>query len=221
MAPSVIGGAIIPLTVYFLVRHHVNGDAVALAVAGIPAAAWVLLQWIRRRHLDPIGAIVVLGFAGGLIASAALGGNAFVLKVRDSAFTCLLGIACLVSLRFGRPVMFYLGRTLSAGDNPARQLAYNELWDHPNGPHAFRVITGLWGVGLLVDAGLRLVLAATLTTGAFLAVSPAAAGLLFSGLFAVSMWYSRTTHKRGEQAGRHEEPSLELGLQPASPPAER
>jgi hypothetical protein len=192
------------------VRHHVNGDAIALALAGLPAAAWLFVQWVRQRRLDPIGAAVVLGFVGGLIISAALGGNAFVLKVRDSAFTCLLGIACLVSLRFRRPVMFYLGRALSAGDDPARLAAYNGLWVRPGGPHVFRVITAFWGVGLICDAGLRLLLAATLSTGAFLATSPAAAGVIFCGLFVFALWYSRSARKRGGTAL----PSR-LGSQPA------
>jgi hypothetical protein len=199
MAPSVIGGAIIPLAVYYLVRHQVNGDAVALAIAGIPAATWVLVQWLRLRHIDPIGAIVLCGFIGGLIVSAALGGDAFVLKARDSALTFLLGVACLLSLRFRRPVMFYMGRSLSTGGNRARRAAYDGLWDRPGGPHAFRVITAVWGVGLIADAGLILLLASTLTTRVFLATSPSASTVLLSGLFAFSMWYIRAAQRSDRQ----------------------
>jgi hypothetical protein len=199
MAPSVIGGAVIPLAVYYLVRHQVNSDAVALAIAGIPAAAWVLVQWVRHRHIDPIGAIVLCGFVGGLIISAALGGDAFVLKVRDSALTFLLGVACLVSLRIRRPVMFYIGRSLSAGANPARRAAYDGLWDRPGGPHAFRVITAVWGVGLIGDAGLILLLGSTLTTGVFLATSPSVSTALLSGLFAFSVWYIRAAQRPDPQ----------------------
>jgi hypothetical protein len=196
IAPSVVGGAIVPLAVYYLVRHEAGSDAAALAIAGIPAAGWVTLQWVRHRRVDPIGAIVVLGFAGGLAVSAALGGSAFVLKVRDSAFTCLLGLACFLSLRFRRPVMFYLGRSFSAGDDPDRRAAYEGLWTLPGGPHTFRVITAVWGVGLICDAGLRVMLAASLPTGAFLATSPTAAGLMFSALFAFTVWYSRAARRR-------------------------
>jgi hypothetical protein len=199
MAPSVIGGAIIPLAVYYLVRHEVNGDAVALAIAGIPAAVWVLVQWMRHRRIDPIGAIVLCGFIGGLIVSTALGGDAFVLKVRDSALTFLLGLVCLLSLRFRRPVMFYIGRTLSAGGNRAREAAYDGLWERPGGPHAFRVITAVWGVGLIGDAGLILLLASTLTTGVFLATSPTASTVLLSGLFAFSVWYIRASQRTERQ----------------------
>jgi hypothetical protein len=216
MAPSVVGGAVIPLAVYYLVRHEVNGDAVALAIAGIPAAAWVIVQRVRLRHIDPIGAIVLCGFIGGLIISAALGGDAFVLKVRDSALTFLLGVACLLSLRFRRPVMFHIGRSLSAGANPARQAAYDGLWDRPGGPHAFRVITAVWGVGLIGDAGLILLLASTLTTGVFLATSPSMSTVLLSGLFAFSVWYIRAA-----QIADRQQLTWRGGPEPAATPIER
>ena len=66
IAPSVVGGAIVPLAVYYLVRSHVGSDADALAIAGIPAAIWVIGQFMRRRRIDPIGAIVLFGFVVGL-----------------------------------------------------------------------------------------------------------------------------------------------------------
>jgi hypothetical protein len=184
IAPSAIGGAIVPLGVYFAVRHQVHGDAAALMIAGIPATAWVTFSWLRHRQLDPIGAIVLAGFIAGVSASYAMGGNAFVLKVRDSAFTCLFGIACLVSVRIRqRPIMFYLGRTLSAGDDPIRAATYDQLWDMPPARATFRIITTMWGFGLILDAATRVLLALALPTGVFLVVSPATAAVWIGGMF--------------------------------------
>jgi hypothetical protein len=200
MAPSTIGGALVPLAVYYLVRHHVSGDAVALAIAGIPAAGWVAIQWVRTRAIDPIGAMFLFGFLAGLGASYALGGSAFVLKVRDSAFTALLGIACLVSLRLGeRPAMFYAGRALSAGDSPRRQKVYDDLWTLPPARAVFEIITALWGVVLVLESGLRVILALVLPTGAFLAASPALAGVLLGGSGAFTMWFTKWARTRSEE----------------------
>jgi len=197
IAPSAIGGAGVPLAVYYLVRSHVGGDAVALAIAGIPAALWVSLQWIRRRRIDPIGAIVLSGFVVGLIVSSALGGNAFVLKVRDSAFTFLFGVASLVSARFARrPLTFYVGRALSAGANQRRVQLYDQLWERPAARATFWVINLVWGIGLICDAAVRVVLAANLSTGAFLAASPVT-GFAFIGSMAVfTVWLvGRSRHR--------------------------
>ena len=198
MAPSVVGGAIVPLAAYYLVRSHVHGDAVALAIAGAFPAAWIAFEWVRRRRIDPIGAIVLFGFIAGLIASVALGGNAFVLKARDSAFTALFGLACLGSLGASRPMMFFIGRALSAGDDPEKIQAFNQLWELPNGDRVFKVITVTWGVGLVCEAGLRVVLAVVLATGPFLAVSPVLGGIFYGGLFAFTVWYSKTIRRRVE-----------------------
>lgn len=198
MAPSVVWGALIPLAVYYLVRAHVHGDAPALVIAGAVPAAWVVVQLVRTRRVDPIGCITLFGFAAGVVASAALGGNAFVLKVRDSAFTALFGLACLASLAAARPAMFYIGRALSAGGDREKSAAFDALLDLPGGSRTFRVITAVWGAGLIGEAAARVVLAVGLPTGAFLAASPVLAGLVFGGLFLFTVKYAALARRRGE-----------------------
>ncbi|MHB1487836.1 MAG: VC0807 family protein [Acidimicrobiales bacterium] len=207
MAPSVVGGALVPLAVYYLVRRHVHGDAVALAIAGAFPAAWVGIEWVRKRRVDPIGAIVLFGFVAGLIASVALGGNSFVLKVRDSVFTSLFGLACLISLAFPKPLMFFIGKALSAGDDPERQMAFDTLWNLDGGPRVFAIITGVWGVGLIIEATARTIMALVLGTGTFLALSPVLAGVVYGLLFAFTVWYSRWARRRTVNPGMTELPS--------------
>jgi hypothetical protein len=206
LGPGAIGGALVPLAVYYIVRPHVGGDAPALMIAGAPAAAWVAVGWVRTRRIDPIGSIVLFGFLAGILASLLLGGNAFVLKVRDSAFTGLFALACLASLAWRRPIMFFIGRALSAGNDAAKLMAYEELWSLPTAPRTFRIITAVWGLGLLVEAGARVALAVVLPTGAFLAVSPVLGGLVIGGLFAFTVWFSKRARRLGEVA------ALEQGL---------
>jgi len=198
LGPGAIGGGLVPLAVYAVVRPQVGGDAPALMIAGVPAAGWVLLQWARKRSIDPIGCIVLFGFVAGIITSVLLGGSAFVLKVRDSAFTALFGLACLASLLAPRPVMFFIGRALSAGTDEVKLAAYDELWTLPTAPRTFRIVTAAWGLGLLGEAALRVVLAEALPTAAFLAASPVLAGVVIGGLFAFTVWFSRRARRLGE-----------------------
>ena len=196
--PGAIGGAVVPLAAYYLVRGHVHGDAPALMIAGFPAAAWVALQWVRQKRIDPIGSIVLFGFVAGIVSSLLLGGSAFVLKVRDSAFTGLFAVACLASLARPRPIMFYVGRALSAGNDPAKLAAYEELWAMPTAPRTFRLITAAWGACLLSEAAARVLLAVALPTGAFLAVSPVLGGVVIGGLFAFTVWFAKRARRLGE-----------------------
>jgi hypothetical protein len=200
--PSIVGGAVVPLAVYYLVRQHVGSDATALIIAGIFPAAWVIIQFIRKRVVDPIGAVVLLGFATGVTASMLLGGNAYVLKVKDSAFTALFGLGCLVSIFVAkRPAMFYVGRFLSTGNDPERVVAYNELHDLPHGERTFRILTGVWGAGLLLEASSRLILAAFVPTGIFLAISPVITAVCVGGMFAFTVRYAKRAQRLG--AGPH------------------
>lgn len=198
MLPSIIGGAVVPLGVYYLVRHHVRTDADALIIAGLFPVAWIIVQFIRTRRVDPVGVIVLFGFVIGVVTSTLMGGNAYVLKARDSAFTALFGIACLISLVAAkRPAIFYVGRFLSAGDDPAKMDAYDQLHEMPTGQRTFKVLTAVWGVGLLIEASSRLVLAAFLATGVFLAVSPVITAVCVGGLFAFTVRYSNRARARG------------------------
>lgn len=199
LTPSAIGGAVVPILVYFVVRRHVHGDAPALAIAGIPAAGWVLFEAVRRRTLDPIGTIVLLGFVAGISASWALGGNAFVLKARDSAFTALVALASLLSLVFARkPLMFHIGRGLSAGADPERQRLFDELWDIPPSRAVFRLVTVAWGAGLLLEAGGRLLAAWALPTSTFVVVNPLMSATVLGTLFAFTVWFTRWSRARVE-----------------------
>ena len=141
LLPSLVFGAAVPIAVYFAVRSHVHTDAQALIIAG-SVLGRVDPHPVRRASasVDFVGAIVLFGFAVGVVSSTLLGGNAYVLKVRDAFFTALFGIACIVTIyTHDRPALFYVGRYLSAGNDPSKVAAYNELHDIPIGaPHVPR-----------------------------------------------------------------------------------
>jgi hypothetical protein len=50
-------------------------------------------------------------------------------------------------------MMFFIGRALSAGEDPEKVRAFNQLWELPSGARVFKVITLTWGVGLICEAG--------------------------------------------------------------------
>ena len=193
--PSLVFGAALPIAVYFGVRSHVDTDAQALIAAGSVSVAWILVQFVRQRRVDFVGAIVLFGFAVGVVSSTLLGGNSYVLKVRDAFFTAIFGIACIVTVyTHDRPVFFYVSRYLSAGNDPAKVAAYDQLHEVERGRHTFRVLSVVWGIGLVVEASLRMVLAGSLHTSTFLAVSPFITATVIGSLFAFTVVYT----KRGQ-----------------------
>ena len=190
--PSVVWGAILPLGIYFLVRSHVQTDTQALIIAGGFSAAWVVFQFVRQRRIDLVGVIVLSGFAVGVGSAELLGGNSYMLKVRDAFFTAIFGAVCIITIfTHRRPALFYVGRYLSAGQDPAKMAAYDELHEVPIGRHTFRVLSVVWGIGLIVEAGSRMTLAELLPTGTFLEVSPFVTGSVLGSLFAFTVVFVR------------------------------
>jgi hypothetical protein len=190
--PSLVFGAALPIAVYFGVRSHVHTDAQALIAAGSVSVAWILVQFVRQRRVDFVGAIVLFGFAVGVASSTLLGGNSYVLKVRDAFFTAIFGIACIVTIyTHDRPAFFYVSRYLSAGNDPAKVAAYNRLHELETGRHTFRVLSVAWGIGLVVEGTFRMALAGALPTGTFLAMSPFITATIIGSLFAFTVVYTK------------------------------
>jgi hypothetical protein len=192
LLPSLIFGAAVPIGVYFAVRPHVSTDAEGLIAAGSVSVVWILIEFVRKRRVDFVGAIVLFGFVIGVVSSTLLGGNAYMLKVRDAFFTALFGIACVVTVyTHDRPALFYVGRYLSAGNDPTKVAAYNELHEIPTARHVFRVLSVVWGIGLVIEASTRMVLAEALHTGTYVAVSPFITASTIGSLFAFTLLYSK------------------------------
>ena len=193
LLPSLIFGAALPIAVYFAVRPHLSTDAEGLIVAGSVSVVWILIQFVRKRQIDFVGAIVLFGFLVGVVSSTLLGGNAYVLKVRDAFFTALFGIACIVTIyTHDRPALFYVSRYLSAGNDPAKVAAYNQLHEIPTARHVFRVLSVVWGIGLVIEATARMTLAEALHTSTYVAVSPFITAIVIGSLFAFTVVYSKS-----------------------------
>ncbi|HUW65114.1 MAG TPA: hypothetical protein VMW83_10550 [Spirochaetia bacterium] len=62
-------------------RSVFGNDTIALALAGAFPAVRTIVLWVRRRRVDWISVIGVLGFAGALAASALLGGGSLPYKL--------------------------------------------------------------------------------------------------------------------------------------------
>jgi hypothetical protein len=211
LLPSLVFGAAVPIAVYFAVRPHVSSDAEGLIVAGSVSVAWILIQFVRSRSVDFVGAIVLFGFLVGVVSSLLLGGNSYMLKVRDAFFTALFGIACIVTIyTHDRPALFYVGRYLSAGNDPTKVAAYNDLHEVPTARHVFRVLSVVWGIGLVVEASARMTLAGVLHTGTYVAVSPFISAITIGSLFTFTIVYT----KRAE----FEAAALMTSIAPATEP---
>ena len=194
LAPKIVLAGVLPFIGYTLLRPHVHSDATALAAVMVFPLADIAIERIRRGRFEPIGMIALFGIVLGLIGAVVFHGNAMLLKLRESVFTGAFGFVCFASLLAARPAMFYLARAFATGGEPKAIEEFNTIWDRPGAARRFKKVTAVWGFGLLAEAMVRTVLAYTLPTSQFLAVTP----VLGWGVIGLLVWYSIRQRRAGE-----------------------
>jgi hypothetical protein len=190
LAPSILVSGVVPLVVYAVVRPHVGDDATALLAGATVPAAYTLAKLAWRRRLDPIGVLGVLAFGIGVLVLVASGGSPLVLKLQDAVVTGPLGVVCLASVAIGRPLHLTVFRLL-ARRNPS----FERVVHAPGSRRSSTVITALLGSMMVAHALVLLVLALSLPTASFLAVSRPV-GLAVLGVGVVALVRYRNQRRR-------------------------
>jgi hypothetical protein len=202
--PSLVIDGVLPFLTYVLLTSYAPrvSQVVALGLSATFPTVNGLVAIVRRRHVDIIGAIVLVSIAVSIVA-VLVGGDAKLLLIRESFVTGAVGVLCLTSLLWPRPLIFYIGRQFSVGDDPAGITEFNALWQSPRARHTFRVMTIVWAIGWMSEFALRVVMVWTLSIPVVLAISPFVFNGITMSLIAWTLAYGRRQRQRGaeERAG--------------------
>lgn len=189
----------LPLAGYYAMHVLGASDWTALLVAA--AAAGVRLLWVlaRDRRVTWFGAVMLAVFGISLVL-ALLGGDPRLVLVRDSFVTTGVGLVFLASLLATRPLTFAALKSWQ----PVMAAEIDALWDTvPGVRRSFRLCTVVWGLGLLVEAGLRIpviyVLPLDVAVGASSAMQVAV--LVGLGVWNVMYWIRVRRRLAGREAG--------------------
>jgi hypothetical protein len=189
--------AFFPLLLYRLSKRYVSpSEFTALVVATTFPLGKSIFDVAKRRRLDPISVIVLLGIGASAIALLA-GGSPRLLLMRESLFTAVFGLACFGSLLGPRPLMFYFGRHFIAGSDATRQRRYEAAWALPEVRFTSRLITVVWGSVYLGEFAIRVALIFLVPVAWVLAISPV---LLGSLTLATIVWTFRYAKRARERA---------------------
>ena len=167
----------IPLACYWVAKRFFAATELrALLVATIFPLFQSAAGLARRRELDPIASIVLLGIVTSVLALT-LGGDPRLLLIRESFFTAAFGVACLLSLAvFPRPIMFYFGRYLMAERDPVRRSHFDASWNDPVVRRGHRLVTLVWGLVYVAEFVVRVAMVYRLPSATVLALSPVVMG---------------------------------------------
>jgi hypothetical protein len=186
---------VLPLVLAQWLLHQGRSPVVALGIAALFPLGDGVVSALRRR-VDLLSVASLAALVLGIALSFATGNAAFAIAEK-SVFTGLFGIVFLVSLLFPRPLIFHLGRQFNTAGDPAAQAAWDANWSNPGFRRVLRLMTAVWGVGLLAEAAMRIVVALTLTPAVAIVISPV---LAIGAIALLILWTSGYARRARERA---------------------
>ena len=103
--------------------------------------------------------------------AALIGGDERLILLRESFVTGILGLVFLGSLATRRPLIYYFALRFTVGKTQEDQAAFADNWNVPYVRKVLRILTAGWGIVLLGEALLKIVLVYSLSVSTFLAIS--------------------------------------------------
>lgn len=183
----------LPVGTYYAMHALGASDTVALLAGTLAAGARMAVVAIRSRRITPFSALMFAVYAVGLGLSLVSGDPHFLL-VKESFGTGVVGLGCLASLVVGRPLI------LEAMENLPTSRSADVVGRYATEPavrRTVRVLTAVWGVGLLVDALVRIPIVYALPISAGVAVSPVLSFAFLAVLGAATALIVRRARRTG------------------------
>ena len=182
-----------PLVGYYALHLLGASDWVALLVATLAAGLRLVWVAVRSREITWFAAVMLAVFGLGL-ALAFVGGDPRFLLVKDSFGTALVGLVFLASLFSRKPLTLSAFQTWQPKEAAEMAGFYRTL---PPIRRMFRRSAVVWGIGLLLEAIVRIPLIYLLPIDVMVGLSTAMMVTVIVGLSVWNGWYGK---RAGAQA---------------------
>ncbi len=194
LLPSLLINIVCTLIIYTLLSPHFPPTSIIpLLIASLFPVLGNIVNILRHHRLDIIGVMILIGLAVSVIAIL-LGGSPQLLLIRELFTTGAIGLVLLVSLVLPRPLGYNFARQFLTANDPTKVAGFESLWQIPFFRKSLRGGTIFWGVLLLGEFLLRIIMVFTLPVVFVLAFSPIVVnGLLIGGIVVSVIWAKRIT----------------------------
>jgi hypothetical protein len=181
----------LPVVTYYVLHAAGVSNWFALLAATLVAGARIALVAIRQRMLNALAFVMLVIYGLGLALTFATGDVRF-LVLKDSIGTGVLGLLFLCFALAGHPLTLAATRTWA----PERAAAMAERYrTEPAVRHGHFVASMVWGVGLLAEALVRVLLVFLLPISVVVGLSTALAVLVIGSLTMWTGWYIRRARR--------------------------
>lgn len=187
---------ILPFAIYNYAEAPL-GEVRALLASSAPPILWSLIEFARHRRVDALSLLVLCGIALSLLAMLGGGGVEF-LQLREKLVTGVIGLAFVGSALIGKPLVYELARATMRRKSAGEAEAFEALQVYAGFRRTMSVMTWVWGLGLLADVAVSVVLVFALSIREYLIVNPI---IGYGTMGALSLWsflYGQRAKRRGE-----------------------
>ena len=187
---------ILPFVIYNYAEAPL-GEVRALLASSAPPVAWSLVEFARHRRIDALSLLVICGIGLSLLAMIGGGGAKF-LQLREKLVTGAIGLAFVGSALIGKPLIYELALATKRRKSAGEAEEFEALQAYAGFRRTMLVMTWVWGLGLLADVAVAVVLVFTLSIREYLIVNPI---LGYGTMGALSLWsflYGQRAKRRGE-----------------------
>jgi hypothetical protein len=172
LLPTLLLSVAVPIAIFKGLQAAGVTPVWALAAGCIPPVLNNLRAWLRAGRLDPIGILTMASIAGGP-AAALINGTLASRIATDCVLGAAWGLAFLGSaLLMARPALFYVIRSLVAGDDASRIAAWNGLWRYAAFRRTLRLLTATCGAFYLAGVLIELALTQALSIDTVVTTGP-------------------------------------------------
>jgi hypothetical protein len=166
------------------------GQARALLFSTVPPLLWGVSSFVKERKVDALSVIALVGISLSLLMFAG-GGSAQLIALKEKMVTLLFAFAFLGSAIIGKPLIYPLARATMARQSKEAADSFDRRRDEAPVRHTVMVMTWVWGLALLADGLLSILLVYSLPMGLYLIVGPILGYATFGGLAIWTLLYRR------------------------------
>ena len=193
--PDLLISIVGPILVYRWAVQHLPATQ-ALVLAGVLPLIRVGYSVIRYHRINLIGVFSLLTVALKIFLLVILNDTRLAL-VSDSFINGLYGVILLATLRMSPPLLFRIVESISPNTLAAARQQLSRRASQPGARTVLTVISAVWGVGLLLECGVQVILALSLSVQQVLLVSPIVRYATWAALLLWAISFAR--QRRGDQ----------------------
>jgi hypothetical protein len=183
----------------------------ALLLAGVLPTARTVIGFVRSRSLNPLGVLSLL-IIGLNIFSGLVLKDARLQLLGSSLPGACIGLLMLASLFTKKPLITRVIENRRAGAMPSQQARFQERFkghlsrDAGGMRSFFKLLTVIWGAGLLLAFALNAILVYTLTIGQMMVIGPFLSYGSLGGLMLLTMLVFKRIRRDTQQKTPEEVP---------------